>query len=49
MPELDELVGIVRAGRMANPDAEVETVGDLYRLGEQAINEDIDRDLGSQA
>jgi hypothetical protein len=44
--ELEEMAGVLEIGREANPDAKVETVGDLYTLGEQAIRDEIEEDFG---
>jgi hypothetical protein len=40
----DELIGLMKIGRAANPNAEVETFGDLVRLGEQEIQRQVDAD-----
>jgi len=41
----NELFGVISIGRKANPDAEVKTVGELYKLGEAAIRSELDEDL----
>lgn len=43
--QLDELVGIIKIGREANPDAVVTTAGELYKLGEEAIRREIEDGL----
>ncbi|MGH3484750.1 MAG: hypothetical protein ACRDPQ_16145 [Nocardioidaceae bacterium] len=35
-------LGVLEIGRQANPDAETQTVGELYDLGKRAISDDID-------
>lgn len=42
---LQELDGVVKMGREANPDAEVSTLGDLLDLGGQEIARQIDDDI----
>jgi hypothetical protein len=46
---LAEIVGLSEAGRAAKPDAEVSTVGELMKLGEDAIQAEIDRETGESA
>jgi hypothetical protein len=43
--EMNEAVGVMKAGSAANPDARVGTIGELYELGRQAIQDEIERDL----
>lgn len=41
---LREMIGLGRIGYEANPDAEVETLGEILRLGEQEIRRQVDED-----
>jgi len=37
-----ELVGVARIGRHANPDADVQTLGELVQLGEEVIAQELE-------
>jgi hypothetical protein len=41
--QLGELLGVVKIGREANPDVQVETLGELVDLGEEAIRGEVDK------
>ena len=43
MRVMTAVLGVVDRGRAANPDVEVETVGELYALGEEALQRDVER------
>lgn len=43
--QLTEILGVAEIGRVANPDAEVETLGELHRMGLDAIRRDVEEGL----
>lgn len=48
--QMQEAVEIARLGREANPEAEVDTVGELYALGEEEIRRQVDDEFpGNEA
>ncbi|MDP9335234.1 MAG: hypothetical protein M3Q30_18280 [Actinomycetota bacterium] len=43
--KMNEVIELARIGREANPDAEVQTLGELVELAEEAIRREINDDL----
>ncbi len=44
--QFEEMLGVMEIGREANPEVEVETTGDLFRLGQEEIQRQIEDDFG---